>query len=215
MRHLKNFMALMATVLLFAFSGRAFAEDISNMFVRSDTYDKSLRDFIGLLLDNFIEQGIMNVARDEFTAPDATCKLIRFAIYDSVLHERTSKVENCLDTDCDKDMLTVDAKRVSYVIKDDLGIDFTEHVSCPAGNPPILYDGEKYRFKNTFKKPVYFARIATAEKLPSGEIFATGYVLEINDPTESNGTFEAFVRPNDLYDSYSLALISFETKLKK
>jgi hypothetical protein len=206
----------MATVLLFAFSGAAFAEDIRNFYAKLDTFSKENQKTIGHYIDHFIEQGIINVKKDEFTAPDAACKLIRFAIYDTVINSRgDDSIQNCQIEGCDKDMLFVESSFVSTIIKAATGIDFTEHVTCAAENPPLIYDGLNYRFKGAFKKPVWYAKVGNAEKLPSGEIFVTGYILSIKDPTESHGTFEALVRPNNLQSTHSLALISLESKLYK
>lgn len=162
---------------------------------------------MGVFLSNFTELGFMNFKKDAVGRED----LIRFGIWHNYRNNYKSRIAACGVKDCPHGSLVIDGKYVGESIKKYFAIDFKEHGSVMASDPPYYYDGKGYHFEGADGESTCFARVKEVFRTDSGRLRMIGDIYNADDETDLLGTFEALALPYQYNGKATWSILALKT----
>ncbi len=136
-------------------------------------------------LSNFTELGFYSFTAKDILNEKNPGDMIRFGIWHNYINNFKSRIRN------HGNQLSIDGKFVKESVKKYFNYNMKRLVSSGR----FKFDGKKYIFDGADGEAIYYAQVTSAKSIAQGVIEMKGYLYNIEDKSDRNGTFVALAKP--------------------
>ncbi len=166
----------------------------------SHAFSQSTMKRMGIFLSNFTEQGMYNFNAKDVLNENNPRQMIRFGIWHNYINNFKSKIRQS------GNKLSIDGKFVKETIKKYFNYNIKRLVSVGR----FHYDGRKFTFDGADGEATYYCRVTSAKKIANGVIEMKGYLYNVDDHSDRNGTFVALAKPYKYGGKNTWSIISLK-----
>ncbi len=153
-------------------------------------------------LSNFTELYMYNFTAKEVLDERNPGEMIRFGIWHNYINNYKSRIKPA------GDKLSIDAK----FVRESINKYFNYNIKKFSSSGRFTFDGRKYIFDGADGEAVYYAKVTKAQTIANGVIRMEGYLYNVDDNSDRNGTFTALAKPYTYNGKKTWSIISFERR---